>query len=1094
MIAGHPPARVRIRALAMLIAAATIVSVGANVVAASSPTAAAGAPSASAALGALPSAVTVPAPAVAPSATPVPAAGTATANAPTTPSRAPVPASSSGSGGPGVGYAGNGLDYVAASGSTIIGSTVGSFPAIDGLTSETGGYGVPPFEHNACVGGTGNLADCFELQINTNVFWTTSPYTGGDSFQGWEQFLYGNPGGGGSGNVYIEFWLYNYLDVFSSCPAALPDGSTWFNPSMTEDCTVNTIGTPTPNYPITDLGDLTFSAYANYEGSGKDVSQLCYSGPTPPADTCYTDPEPDNVLNLDQYWNQSEFNVVGNEDGSQAVFNTGTSIEVSNVITDASGSAIAPACVVNGTTGETNNLFLGPCGTTSSGIGFAEASQVYSIASLPSSVTALAGTTAKFPLTVTTTGGTPAPVTLSVISGLPSGASASFSSDPVTPTASSTLSIATTTSVTLGDWTLLVQGQFGVFDEYALVYLHLYDFTITFAPPSQTVLRGQSTSYSVTMTLVAGSSTTGIPSELMAESGLPSDASYTWGSSDFIPSFGGTTFSFTVTAHGPPSGSLGDFTFKITATDPEASGGSRSGSAHLHIFDFSVVLTPISRTTLRGTTTVYALTLTLTGGSTTVAIPDMSISVAGGPTDTTYTLSAATMTPTLVGCTSSTLEDCQTVTATTAGPPSGSLGNYTFTVTASDPFGGARSTTPPGQLHIFDFTVSLAPTSVTIPQGGSVTMTVHLGLVPGSTTIGLPSISMSLVGLPSDIVAVGLPATMTIGETATFLLESSSVASYVSCPQVHDGGGQFLPGANLAHCDLAGYDLVGDDLLAANLEEANLGYADLAGANLLDANLASANVEGTDFQGADLQNVDLSAAGPVGLFPVSALGSVDGGSRVSGPTFVLVLGDLMSGDDFQGADLQGADLAWAVLTGYVGDFTNFDFADLDDANLTAATCGSPNNITAGGVQTQGIENVPAACNPPLGSALGVALGSTLGTPAAMGLEGVALAVAALGAIVALASRRRPRRPSHSPGAAGGRRPRPTPGSEGARGRAGAVGSPESVLRRARAAQHRLASRGETDTARKLSEAIRLLEGLVTSGPGPRAPPGPPPAH
>lgn len=980
---------------------------------------------------------------------------------------------------------GNTFDWVANLSSPIISNATGTFPDITGLTSETcGAWAAYPI--NTCVGGNGT--DGFTLQINSQNFWTTSVYTGSTSTKAWEQFVFLNPTFGGAGTVEIEYWLFGWYTAHGSCPSSVTTNlGNWERAGKgSPDCTAFSGGKTTPNFPITDLSSMTFSALADYKGSGFDVAKLCVSG------TCYMDSVASNVLNLYEHWYEAEFNVFGAANGTRANFNTGTAIEVLEELRDGSGDPITPSCVNNGTTGEGNNLYLGICSGSSSGLLFYEATQNYGITSSPASVTMLSGRTATYPLTVTLWQGTGAPVTLSVVSGLPVGATPSFSTNPVTPTGSSTLTISTPSSVALGDYTLLVYGQFGAFLNYTVLTLHIYNFAVSISPSTQTVLRGLSAQYKATLTLSAGSSTTGIPSELMSVTGLPSDATWAFGPSNFIPTFGGNTATFTVYTHGPPSGSLGDYTFTITGTDPYPSGGSRSGSAHLHIFDFSVILTPISRTTLRGTTTVYDLQLKLLGGSSTTGIPAMSMSISGGPSDTVYTLSATSMTPTVPGCSVSTPADCQTVTAVTAGPPSGSLGNFTFTVTATDPSGGSRSTVPPGQLHIFDFTVTLAPEAETVVQGGTVTMSVTLTLVPGSTTIGLPAISMSLLGLPSDVVSVGFPSTMTIGETATFTLESSSVASYINCPEVVNGGGQFLPHADLAHCNLAGYDLAGDDLFEANLLGANLEGADLEDANLIGANLASANLMGTDFQGADLAGADLSSSGPVGLFVITVVGSVDGGSRTSNASLLLVLGDELSGDDFQGADLAQTNLTWDVLTGYVDDFTDFNMADLDGANLTAAVCGAPNNITAAGAEFLGIINVPAACNPPIGLALGgtLALAPPMGT-ASSELGMLALVAIGLAAFVAAFTRRRPRRPRSSKhtGKAAARSvlasPDEPPGRTGLApvylsprsSPQSSAGRAEQVLRRARTAQAMLEARGDLESAWKLGRAADMLAEL-----------------
>src|SRR5436305_1108016 len=72
------------------------------------------------------------------------------------------------------------------------------------------------------------------------------------------------------------------------------------------------------------------------------------------------DSDPPGHLSLSGAWNASEFNIIGDGGGSQAVFNRGASVTVE--ITATSGSTAAPKCVANaGTTGETNNLTLGTC-------------------------------------------------------------------------------------------------------------------------------------------------------------------------------------------------------------------------------------------------------------------------------------------------------------------------------------------------------------------------------------------------------------------------------------------------------------------------------------------------------------------------------------------------------------------------------------------------------------------------------------------------------------------------------------------------------------------------------------------------------------
>ena len=63
---------------------------------------------------------------------------------------------------------------------------------------------------------------------------------------------------------------------------------------------------------------------------------------------------------LSQGWSGSEFNIIGDGGGSEAVFNAGTALTVEIALMD--GTSNAPTCKPHdGTTGETNNLNLKKC-------------------------------------------------------------------------------------------------------------------------------------------------------------------------------------------------------------------------------------------------------------------------------------------------------------------------------------------------------------------------------------------------------------------------------------------------------------------------------------------------------------------------------------------------------------------------------------------------------------------------------------------------------------------------------------------------------------------------------------------------------------
>jgi len=228
---------------------------------------------------------------------------------------------------------------------------VGSFPMVNGVTSETG-VGV------ALYGGGGVLgSNEYSLQINTNMPHTSA--CGSYSYcYAWQQYVMAtntfvsltSSTLTNETQVFIEYWLFNYgVDNGTNiCPSGfLYDGADSVGPGA--DCIQNGSATTITagQLPITNLAGLTFSATAT--SGGTDDATVTYGG------EAYIATVPDSYTDIASGWNQAEFNVVGNAGGSQAQFNNGSSMIVKVEVTD--GSSTAPSCVYNsGTTGESNNF------------------------------------------------------------------------------------------------------------------------------------------------------------------------------------------------------------------------------------------------------------------------------------------------------------------------------------------------------------------------------------------------------------------------------------------------------------------------------------------------------------------------------------------------------------------------------------------------------------------------------------------------------------------------------------------------------------------------------------------------------------------
>jgi hypothetical protein len=218
---------------------------------------------------------------------------------------------------------GDGNDYVAEVSSGLISKTIGSFPKVKGVTSETGD----------------GVSNSYSLQLNSN-FMNTATCDGAKNpadCLDWLQYAYlSDP----YVVAFMQYWLINWNNP---CPAG------WS--SYGNDCYTNSAGVDVPQEPVSELKTIKLSGSAVAGGLDTLVMTV--------GKEAYSVTGEDSVVYLATAWTESEFNIFGPGGGSEAIFNTGASITVKVAVTN--GTKNAPACVNNGTTGETNNLNLGPC-------------------------------------------------------------------------------------------------------------------------------------------------------------------------------------------------------------------------------------------------------------------------------------------------------------------------------------------------------------------------------------------------------------------------------------------------------------------------------------------------------------------------------------------------------------------------------------------------------------------------------------------------------------------------------------------------------------------------------------------------------------
>jgi hypothetical protein len=181
----------------------------------------------------------------------------------------------------------------------------------------------------------------------------------------------------------------------------------------------------------------------------------------------------------------------------------------------------------------------------------------FSVAATPASRTVPPGTGTSYSVTVTPSNGFTGNVTFSV-TGLPSGATTSFSPSSVTGSGSSTLSVNTSTSTPTGSYTLTITATNGSnLTHSTQVTLVVADFALSASPSTRTVSGNSKTTYTVTVTALGPFSAT----VTFSVSGLPARTS-----ASFSPTSVAGAGNTTLTVSSRPKAPTGTYPLTITAT------------------------------------------------------------------------------------------------------------------------------------------------------------------------------------------------------------------------------------------------------------------------------------------------------------------------------------------------------------------------------------------------------------------------------------------------------------------------------------------------------------------------------------------------
>lgn len=261
------------------------------------------------------------------------------------------------------------------------------------------------------------------------------------------------------------------------------------------------------------------------------------------------------------------------------------------------------------------------------------------IANVPSrSITQ--GNATSYGFTTGTVDGYSGTLTFSV-SGLPSGATASFSPSSASAGSSTTLNVGTTSSTPTGTYTLTVKATDGSTSHTATVSLSVTaqlnpDFNLTAAQNSGSVVQGSGVSFGLNSSTVDGYTGT----LTLSVSGLPSGATASFSPSS-LSAGSGTTLNVSTTTSTP----VGTYNLTVQATD-----GTKSHSVALTLTvsalatvapgDFSLSASPSSWTIRRGTSCNYKVTVTGLNGF----VGSVSLSATGTGTGTSLTFSPVSIT------------------------------------------------------------------------------------------------------------------------------------------------------------------------------------------------------------------------------------------------------------------------------------------------------------------------------------------------------------------------------------------------------------------------------------------------------------------
>src|SRR5437773_507564 len=280
------------------------------------------------------------------------------------------------------------------------------------------------------------------------------------------------------------------------------------------------------------------------------------------------------------------------------------------------------------------------------------------------------------------------------------------------------------------------------------------DFSITASPGSQTVVRGSSTTYTVST-----QATSGAPRPVsLSVSGLPAGATGTFNPASV--NAGGSSVLTVSTTTATPAGTVGLVITGNYSSPPATHTTAVSLTVTAPVLDdFAIAASPSAQTVVQGSSAMYTVSTQVASG----IARTVTLSVSGLGAGATGSFNPASVT----AGGSSVLTIATTTTAATGTLPPPSTG-----LPPTAPSRSAVGLTAAAPL-LDDFAISASPSAQTVVQGSSTTYSVDTQVTSGTAR----SVSLSISGLPAGASGAFAPAAVTAGQSATLTVTTTAAAA-----------------------------------------------------------------------------------------------------------------------------------------------------------------------------------------------------------------------------------------------------------------------------------------------------------------------------